>query len=177
VCGTCKQNPAIRHLCERLAVRPSIYLYLHLHLHLTLCFHEIARMIREKRRKLRSINRAKADRVRHVENDVSRLRVTRKSRQNKRERERERERDGDLAAGFAAGRRRIPQLLPERISERASPRVSERAATGSARSRPGGCSFGAYVRVVDAVPPGETSHSYKTDGLVAPRVSLGSRLA
>lgn len=27
------------------------------------------------------------------------------------------------------------------------------------------------------VPPGESSHSYKTDGLVAPRVSLGSRLA
>jgi len=99
----CKQNPAIRHLrhlCEPYVHPTTIYLFLPPSLSLSLSFHEIARMIREKRRKPRSINRAKADRVRHVENDVSRDcgLHERKSRRNKRERERERERDGDLAA-------------------------------------------------------------------------------
>jgi hypothetical protein len=49
-------------------------------------------MIREKRRKPRSINRAKADRVRHVENDVSRD-CGLHERKSRREREREREKE------------------------------------------------------------------------------------
>jgi len=63
-------------------------------------------MIREKRRKSRSINRAKADRVRHIEIDVSHdcgLREIDVEQEKEREREREKEKGTAISPRRARG--------------------------------------------------------------------------
>lgn len=70
-------------------------------------------------------------------------------------------------------------ICERQISKGISARPVDRSGAGGqvAYGRPAGGWL--LLRRVRArrVPPGETSHSYKTDGLVAPRVSPGSRLA
>lgn len=76
-------------------------------------------------------------------------------------------------------RERKETICERQISKRISARPDDRR-SGTAG---GQVAYGRWLPAPSSrtrrVPPGpgETSHSYKTDGLVAPRVSPGSRLA